>query len=206
MARAPYKLSEHINGVRVSESPEQAKAGEDEELVRRHLSGDPEAFRALYEKYREKVFASAYRIVGEVHAAADLVQEIFVKIHGELRTFMFESKFSTWLFRVAVNHAINKASEVARHARIHEKILRDGRGDPGGTKEGRPIDDQVHRAIQRLSPKLRAIISLRYLEGLSYEEIAEVLEISMGTVKSRLFLAHETLRPMLKDVKLDEER
>jgi RNA polymerase sigma-70 factor (ECF subfamily) len=159
----------------------------------------------LYEKYGEKVFASAYRIVGEYHAAADLVQEVFVKIHGELRTFKFESKFSTWLFRVAVNHALNKAAEGSRHARIHEKILKEGRGgDPGGTKEGRPVDDEVHRALQQLSPKLRAIISLRYLEGLSYEEIAEVLELSMGTVKSRLFLAHETLRPLLKNVKLEE--
>jgi RNA polymerase sigma-70 factor (ECF subfamily) len=179
--------------------------GDDSDLVRRHLAGDPDAFRALYEKYGEKVFASAYRIVGEYHAAADLVQEVFVKIHGELRNFKFESKFSTWLFRVTVNHALNRSSEGVRHSRIHEKIGRDGRGDPGGTKEGRPVDDEVHRALQRLSPKLRTVISLRYLEGLSYEEIAEILEISIGTVKSRLFLAHETLRPMLKDVTLEED-
>ena len=187
----------------MSERAEQAMTPDDAELVRSHLSGDPEAFRTLYEKYREKVFASCYRIVGEYEAAADLAQEVFVKIHGELKRFKFESKFSTWLFRVAVNHALNKASEVTRHARIHEKILKEGRGDPGGTKEGRPLDDHVHRAIQELSPKLRVIISLRYLDGLSYEEIAEVLEISMGTVKSRLFLAHETLRPLLKDVKVE---
>jgi RNA polymerase sigma-70 factor (ECF subfamily) len=179
-------------------------AEDDAALVARHLRGDPDAFRLLYEKYRDKVFASAYRIVGEHHAATDLAQEIFVKIHGELRNFKFESKFSTWLFRVAVNHAINKAAEVARHARIHDKIGREGRGDPGGTREGRPIDEQVHRALQKLSPKLRAIIGLRYLDGLSYEEIAEVLEISIGTVKSRLFLAHETLRPLLKDVTLED--
>lgn len=179
--------------------------GDDSELVRKHLDGDPDAFRLLYEKYGDKVFASAYRIVGEHHAAADLVQEVFVKIHGELRRFKFESKFSTWLFRVTVNHALNRASEGSRHARIHEKIVRDGKGDPGGTKEGRPVDDEVHRALQQLSPKLRTVISLRYLEGLSYEEIAEILELSLGTVKSRLFLAHETLRPMLKDIKLDEE-
>jgi len=179
--------------------------GDDAELVRKHLAGDPDAFRLLYEKYGDKVFASAYRIVGEHHAAADLVQEIFVKIHGELRRFKFESKFSTWLFRVTVNHALNRASEGSRHARIHEKIVRDGKGDPGGTKEGRPVDDEVHRALQQLSPKLRTVISLRYLEGLSYEEIAEILELSIGTVKSRLFLAHETLRPMLKDITLDEE-
>src|SRR4029078_9649551 len=189
----------------VSERAEQAMGGDDSDLVRRHLAGDPDAFRALHEKYWEKVFASAYRIVGEYHAAADLAQEVFVKIHGELRRFKFESKFSTWLFRVTVNHALNRASGGARHARIHEKIVRDGKGDPGGTKEGRPVDDEVQRALQELSPKLRTVISLRYLEGLSYEEIAEILELSIGTVKSRLFLAHETLRPMLKDVTLEED-
>src|SRR4029078_3575075 len=189
----------------VSERAEQAMGGDDSDLVRRHLAGDPDAFRLLYEKYGEKVFASAYHIVGEYHAAADLAQEIFVKIHGELRPFKFESKFSTWLFRVTVNHALNRASEGSRHARIPEKIVREGKGDPGGAKEGRPVDDEVQRALQELSPKLRTVISLRYLEGLSYEEIAEILEISIGTVKSRLFLAHETLRPILKDVTLEED-
>lgn len=189
----------------MSEPSEQVRGRDDQELVRLHLQGDPDAFRVLYEKYGEKVFASAYRILGEHNAAADLAQEIFVKIHRELGRFQFESKFSTWLFRVVVNHAINKANEVARHARIHDKIAREGPGPRGGTKEGRPLDEQVHRAIQQLSPKLRAIVGLRYLDGLSYEEIAEVLEISIGTVKSRLFLAHETLRPMLKDVTLEEE-
>lgn len=179
-------------------------AGDDDEaLVRRHLDGDPDAFRLLYEKYGDRVYATAWRVLGEHHAAADLVQEVFVKLHRELRSFKFESRFSTWLFRVAVNHALNRVSETGRHARIHEKILRDGRGDPGGTREGRPLDDEVQRALQQLSPKLRVVVSLRYLDGLSYEEIAEVLDLSLGTVKSRLFLAHETLRPMLKDVQVE---
>ncbi len=198
------QLSEHFHGVRVSQGTEWAGGGEDADLVRRHLAGDPDAFRALYEKYKDRVFATAWRIAGEHHAAADLTQEVFVKVHGEMGSFRFQSKFSTWLFRVAVNHAINRAGESGRHARIHERIRREGRGEAGGTKEGRPLDERVHRAIQRLSPKLRAIVSLRYLDGLSYEEISEVLEVSMGTVKSRLFLAHETLRPMLKDVLLED--
>lgn len=176
------------------------EVGDDAEWVRRHLAGDPDAFRALYEKYKDRVYASAYRILGEPEAATDLAQEVFVKIHRELAGFGFRSRFSTWLFRVTVNHAINRANEGVRHARIHERIRREGRGDPGGTREGRPLDERVQRAILGLSPKLRAIIGLRYLEGLSYEEIAEVLEISIGTVKSRLFLAHETLRPVLRDV------
>jgi RNA polymerase sigma-70 factor (ECF subfamily) len=172
---------------------------EDWSLVRAHLGGDGDAFRTLYEKYRDKVYATAFRVVGRPEEAADLTQEIFVKAHGELRSFRFHSKFSTWLFRVSVNHAINRANERERHARIRGRIAR----DEGGTVRSRAVpflpkfDERVQGAVETLSPKLRAIIALRYLEGLSYDEIAEVLEVSIGTVKSRLFLAHETLRPVL---------
>lgn len=176
---------------------------DDEALVRRHLRGDPEAFRALYERYRDKVFGTAWRILGEYHAAADLTQEVFVKLHGELGRFKFESRFSTWLFRVAVNHALNRAEETARRARLPGRAARDGRpAAPSG--EGRPVDEAVARAIARLSPKLRAVVGLRYLEGLSYEEIAEVLGLSVGTVKSRLFAAHEALRPLLESVREED--
>ena len=128
-----------------------------------------------------------------------------MKIHGELQRFRFGSRFSTWLYRVAVNHAINRANERDRHHRIQEKIA----VTEGGTLRPRDprvlpeFDERVQLAIDKLSPKLRAIVALRYLEGLSYEEITEVLEISIGTVKSRLFLAHETLRPIL--VELEKE-
>lgn len=175
----------------------------DWDLVRAHVSGEADAFRRIYEKYHRKVFASSFRIVGEEDQAADLTSEVFVKIYHELRSFKFESKLSTWLFRVAVNHAINRANEVRRHTRIREKIERDGLRKPGGTREGRPVDEEIHRTLQTLSPKLRAVVSLRYLEGLSYGEMADVLDVSLGTVKSRLFLAHETLRPLLKGISLE---
>lgn len=168
-------------------------------LVRAHLAGDPGAFRGLYEKYRDRVYASAYRVLGCGEEAADLTHDVFVKVHGELRRFAFRSSFSTWLYRVAVNHAVNRANERERHARIEQRI---GRTEGGTLKSSAvPVlpkfDEQIQRAVERLSPKLRAIVALRYLETLSYEEIAEVLEVSVGTVKSRLFLAHETLRPWL---------
>lgn len=172
----------------------------DQELVRRHVAGDRDAFRALYEKYRDKVYATALRVVGEAAQAEDLAQEIFVKIHDELRRFKFESKFSTWLYRIVVNHAINKANEVERRGRIHERIAREQAREESSPAPGTGAfgDERVVTAISELSPKLRAIVALRYLDGLAYEEIAEVLEISIGTVKSRLFLAHETLRPKLQ--------
>ncbi len=188
----------------MSESAENTKEN-DWNLVRAHVSGDTDAFRKIYEKYHQKVFASSFRIVGEENQAADLTSEVFVKIHHELCSFKFESKLSTWLFRVAVNHAINRANEIRRHTRIREKIVQDGIHKPSRTRKAGPVDEDIHRAIQSLSPKLRAIVSLRYLEGLSYEEMTEVLEVSLGTVKSRLFLAHETLRPLLVGVSLEEK-
>tara|TARA_Y100000588_G_scaffold348240_1_gene397676 strand:- start:148 stop:735 length:588 start_codon:yes stop_codon:yes gene_type:complete len=186
----------------LSELTEEKLEEKDWDLVRAHVSGDPEAFRKIYEKFHRKIFASSFRIIGEEEQAADLTSEVFLKIYNELRSFKFESKLSTWLFRVAVNHAINKANENRRHTRIREKIEKEGLRPKGGTREGKPIDEEIHRAIQVLSPKLRAIVSLRYLEGLSYDEMADLLDVSLGTVKSRLFLAHETLRPLLNGISL----
>ncbi len=186
----------------MSELTEEKLEEKDWDLVRAHVSGDPEAFRKIYEKFHRKIFASSFRIIGEEEQAADLTSEVFLKIYNELRSFKFESKLSTWLFRVAVNHAINKANENRRHTRIREKIEKEGLRPKGGTREGKPIDEEIHRAIQVLSPKLRAIVSLRYLEGLSYDEMADLLDVSLGTVKSRLFLAHETLRPLLNGISL----
>jgi RNA polymerase sigma-70 factor (ECF subfamily) len=179
------------------ESPEESR-DRDWALVRRHVAGDRDAFRSLYEKYRDKVYASALRIVGEPALAEDLAQEIFVKIHDELRGFKFESRFSTWLYRIAVNHAINKANELERRGRIRDRIARERPPPERSADAGKLVDERVIAAIDTLSPKLRAIVTLRYIEGLSYGEIADVLEISIGTVKSRLFLAHETLRPLMQ--------
>ena len=190
----------------MSQQVESDLRAEDHALVRRHLGGDPGAFRLLYEKYRDKVYATSFRIMGEAHDAADLTQEIFMRVHGDLRKFRFESRFSTWLYRVAVNHAINRANERERHHRIRGRIAREEGGtlrNPGAPALPR-FDERVQETVEGLSPKLRAIIALRYLEGLSYEEIAEVLEVSIGTVKSRLFLAHETLRPKLAELEREE--
>ncbi|HTF56521.1 MAG TPA: sigma-70 family RNA polymerase sigma factor [Planctomycetota bacterium] len=183
------------------EPREAPDAAAEEALVRRAQAGDRDAFRSLYQKYQDRVFATAYRIAGDRETAADLTQEVFVKIFEELPGFRFGSRFSTWLYRVAANHAINKASETARHARLNERIARErpaaAPADP--PSRDRFAGERLQAALAALSVKLRAVTVLRYLEGLSYEEIAETLELSIGTVKSRLFLAHATLRELMDD-------
>jgi len=188
----------------LSEGPEPREASDaaaEEALVRRAQAGDREAFRSLYEKYQDRVFATAYRIAGDRETAADLTQEVFVKIFEELPGFRFGSRFSTWLYRVAANHAINKASETARHARLNERIARERPASAPAEPPARDkfAGERLQAALGALSVKLRAVTVLRYLEGLSYEEIAETLELSVGTVKSRLFLAHATLRELMDD-------
>jgi RNA polymerase sigma-70 factor (ECF subfamily) len=193
----------------LSQDPEPREASFDaaaeEALVRRAQAGDRAAFRSLYQAYQDRVFATAYRIAGDRETAADLAQEVFVKVFEELPGFRFGSRFSTWLYRVAANHAINKASETARHARLNERIARER---PSTAPAEPPVhdrfaDERIQAALDGLSVKLRAVVVLRYLEGLSYEEIADALELSVGTVKSRLFLAHATLKESLNDLVKD---
>jgi RNA polymerase sigma-70 factor, ECF subfamily len=180
-------------------------AAAEEALVRRAQAGDRDAFRSLYQAYQDRVFATAYRIAGDRETAADLTQEVFVKVFEELPGFRFGSRFSTWLYRVAANHAINKASETARHARLNERVARDRPSMAPATPPARDrfADERIQAALGGLSVKLRAVTVLRYLEGLSYDEIAETLDLSVGTVKSRLFLAHATLKEALDDLVKD---
>ncbi|HZL71537.1 MAG TPA: sigma-70 family RNA polymerase sigma factor [Planctomycetota bacterium] len=193
----------------MSEGPEPREAPFDaaaeEALVRRAQAGDRDAFRSLYQAYQDRVFATAYRIAGDRETAADLAQEVFVKVFEELPGFRFGSRFSTWLYRVAANHAINKASETARHARLNERVAREKPSVAPAAPAARDrfADERVQAALGGLSVKLRVVTVLRYLEGLSYEEIAEALDLSVGTVKSRLFLAHATLKEALNDLVKD---
>jgi len=193
----------------LSEGPEPREAPFDaaaeEALVRRAQAGDRDAFRSLYQAYQDRVFATAYRIAGDRETAADLAQEVFVKVFEELPGFRFGSRFSTWLYRVAANHAINKASETARHARLNERVAREkpSVAPAAPAAHDRFADERVQAALGGLSVKLRVVTVLRYLEGLSYEEIAEALDLSVGTVKSRLFLAHATLKEALNDLVKD---
>ena len=188
----------------------------DQTLVR--LCQDPDgegfevAFEALYQRYRDRVYSIAFRIVGSAADARDVVQEGFSLLFRKIGTFRFDSLFSTWLFRLVVNCAID-------HKRQRKNRPNSHRGTPArsGTEfaeSEEPADpatispfevaasaelgEHVHHCLQKLSPKLRAILVLRYLESMSYEQLADTLGLAMGTVKSRLARAHLAIENVLR--------
>lgn len=164
------------------------------------------AFEALYTRYRDRVYSIAYRITGKSSDAMDVMQEAFCLLYRKISGFRFDSQFSTWLFRLVVNCSIDHVRRERSRGAQQTGPLSDLEGadpvvdsapGPSSHAEQRELDAHVHARIQRLSPKLRAILVLRYLEGLSYEELSETLEVSMGTVKSRLARAHVALERSL---------
>jgi RNA polymerase sigma-70 factor (ECF subfamily) len=163
------------------------------------------AFRSLYEQYKDRVYNVCYRITGNPSDALDASQETFGVVFRKIRDFRFESKFSSWVYRIAVNASIDlkrrgdvrglgsEASASAAPNDLAAELMEDEGEAPMAVASRHELEAEIERAIARLSPKMRAIIVLRYVEELSYEEISETLTISIGTVKSRLARAHAAL-------------
>ena len=173
--------------------------------------GHQGTFRPIYERYKDRVYNVCYRICGNGTDALDASQEAFSQIFRRLEGFRFESKFSSWVYRVAVNASIDlKRRAKSRRSRSLELTgagdgtehqFEDDRGErPQASASRHELEAEVQGAILRLSPKLRTVIVLRYIEGLPYERISETLEISLGTVKSRLSRAHAAMDRELSPV------
>ncbi len=166
-------------------------------------------FRQLYDLYKDRVYNVCYRITGSATDALDASQETFGIIFRKLGGFRHQSKFSSWVYRIAVNASIDLKRRSAVHrlpslessagvegsrSTTRLEVLRDESNEqPAQVASRHELEHEIQRAIMRLSPKLQAITVLRYVEGLSYDEIAETLQISLGTVKSRLARAHDAL-------------
>lgn len=172
--------------------------------------GFEQAFEELFVRYRERVYAIAFRVVGNAVDALDVVQESFALLFRKLHGFRGGSLFSTWLFRIVVNCSIDhrRKRDSARTLVGHPlpssgdpaiTDIVDESPDPRDRAETRELGDQVQEAISLLSPKLRAILALRYLEDMSYEELAATLGLSLGTVKSRLARAHLALESVVRN-------
>jgi RNA polymerase sigma-70 factor, ECF subfamily len=194
----------------------EAEAAEDRELVEKAKTGDRRAFGRLVEKYQRRVYSLAFGILRQREDAWDVAQEAFVKAYKKLDRFEGTAAFYTWLYRITYNLSIDTLREKARRETVDldegrklEEAL-EGDQTPAEHPDQMAQRKELHRVLQaamsRLSDKHRAIIVLREVEGLSYEEMAEVLGISKGTVMSRLFHARQNLQTLLAPyVKRGEE-
>lgn len=166
---------------------------EDLILVERFLSGDEQAFGTLYERYYDKVMAISRGILIEHEEAADAVQEIFTLVYRHLGRFDRRSRFSTWLFRIAVNRSIQHARSTKHRAKnvpLDEALTQAEITEPNIT-DGDPL---VARVMLQLQPQDRALLTLFYWEELSLNEIAESIGCSVNAAKTRLFRARERFR------------
>jgi RNA polymerase sigma-70 factor, ECF subfamily len=182
----------------------------DLELVERHRYGDTQAFDEIYHRFDHMVYNLALRLCGDSEQAADLTQEIFLRVFRHIDQFRGHSSLKTWIFRIALNHCRSCLSR--RHLPMQPLVEeqpgeQDGPGavmlaDPGrGPEELAVAADEgrrVAQALTHLPESFREAVVLRDLEGLSYEEIAEVLRVRLGTVRSRIARGREQLRALLE--------
>jgi RNA polymerase sigma-70 factor (ECF subfamily) len=189
----------------------------DQQLVERAQRGDKRAFGLLVEKYERKLARLVSRLVRDPGEVEDVTQEAFVKAYRALPSFRGESAFYTWLYRIGVNTAKNYLVAVGRRAPTSTEVeaqeaealdggelLRDI-NTPESVLLSKEIAGTVNGAIEALPEELRSAIQLRELEGMSYEEIAKLMDCPVGTVRSRIFRAREAiaerLRPLLDSSK-----
>jgi RNA polymerase sigma-70 factor (ECF subfamily) len=195
--------------------PGPEERADDRALVERATRGDREAFGALVQRHQDRVFNLAYQVVRNREDALDVAQEAFVKAFTSLPSFKGESSFTTWMHRIVVNLAIDALRRRRRgDATTYDdrRAVSDDAGetlmapdDPATAMEARQLRTLLGRGIQALPPAHRAVLILREIEGLSYEEIARAVGCSLGTVMSRLFYARrklqKVLRPHLDDLR-----
>lgn len=172
---------------------------EDHILVTAALSGSPEAFGTLVERYDRAVYHLAYRTLRDPDESRDVTQEAFFKAYRSLRTFKPGAKFSTWIFAIAYHACCDR---LARRKRYSNEEMPERADTSAGPELQAIASDEARRlraAIETLPEKYRTVITLYHLQGRQYDEIAEVLGIPMGTVKTHLFRAKEQLRRILSE-------
>lgn len=177
----------------------------DELLIDDCRRGDREAFRLLFEAYKDKVFSIAvYSFRGDEAAAGDVTQQVFLKLMTAIAQFRGDSEFSTWLYRLVVNVCADEQRRRRRYFPLRDSVAMSRVGDrrPQEKHYARAeLHESVKTAISELKPKFRQAILLKYIEGLSYEEIATVLDCSIGTVASRLNRGHKALAKRLSHLR-----
>lgn len=181
---------------------------EDALKVAEFLAGDVRAFEFLFDKYRERVYRLAYRFLRNREDALEVTQDVFLRVYLGISKFKTQSKFFTWLYRIAVNRAIDfaRSKRSSKLKEAEEEILelvaqpsprREPAPDPSQVAADRELAEEIRKAVAGLSEKHRTVFLLHAAEHLSYREIAAVLGCSIGTVMSRLFYARKRLQRIL---------
>ena len=171
---------------------------DDTMLIEACLRGDRRAFDKLVDRYEGPLFSAAYRITGSVEDAMDATQSAFVNAYEKLHTFDPTYRFFSWIYRIAVNQSLNLVGRRKGQTELEEDTATEGRG-PAEIFESTEASGQLKQALDELEPNYRTVIVLKHLEGFSYREIGELLEIPEKTVKSRLFTARQRLRAILTE-------
>jgi RNA polymerase sigma-70 factor (ECF subfamily) len=202
-------------GISQVASPQPVTADVDALLVRQVQQGDQKAFEMLVVKYRRRIERLISRMVRDVDLVEDIAQDTFIKAYRALPGFRGESSFYTWLYRIAVNTAKKALMKMYRDPTVSASALSRGGDDEGEDRPAvdeqmsdgetpeslmasRQIADAVNQAIEGLSEDLRQAITLREIEGMSYDDIAVLMNCPIGTVRSRIFRARETIAQKLK--------
>jgi RNA polymerase sigma-70 factor (ECF subfamily) len=183
---------------------------DDDQLVALLQQGSEAAFGVLIQRYQPRLYKVALGITGDPEESQDVLQDVFLKVHQSIGKFKGQSKLSTWLHRITVNHCLNWKRRWKRRFRWHHQPLeRDEGGDypelgsddylPETLYREKELQHRFRKQLDRLPEQARAVFVLKELEGLSYEEIAAILNIKKGTVSSRLFYARKALKAALAD-------
>jgi len=186
----------------------------DRELVFRAKSGDAMAFKHLVKKYHGRAYARAISILRNPDDAMDAVQEAFIKVHKSLGNFRGDSSFYTWMYRIVHNVSIDQSRKLSKH-RNHIEIedaamnsvlegsaivARMGSMDPSQALDRKQLGARIEAGLEQLSPIHRSVIIMREIEGLSYQEMANAMSCSEGTIMSRLFHARKKMQVALSSL------
>ncbi|HEX7402030.1 MAG TPA: sigma-70 family RNA polymerase sigma factor [candidate division Zixibacteria bacterium] len=193
----------------MKESEGQKQFGEnDDQLIQKVQKGDNYAFDLLVKRYQRKIYFLAYRMVKNHDNADDIAQDTFINAYSAIKSFKAGYSFYTWLYRICMNLSINflkrqkfmiPESQFEENASPLEKEAT--KVDAADHLASKELEIKIDRALNSLPPKFKAVLILRIYEDLSYEEIAQTLNISTGTVMSRLYRARERMQEMLKEYK-----
>jgi RNA polymerase sigma-70 factor (ECF subfamily) len=175
----------------------------DSDLVLRAIAGREDGFEELVRRYQRPIAAYVYRMVGDYDSALDLTQEVFIKVYGSLERYRSEYKFSTWIYKIAHNAAVDHLRRYSTREQAltteadgisYDLPIESNRPTPEQESERRERRAEIESVVDQLPPAYRELVVLRHSHDLSYDEIAEVTALPLGTVKNRLFRAREVMR------------